>query len=134
MNYFNYWLQMLGLCLLHYLLTSDSEAMTLQKWHHSILCFSKLFLLNFSYWSKLVLYWIFSRVIALGLALLYRYYPLTFENIWGHSLMLLLQQFLFLFLFCNWKMLFFNIANSFVRKQVFTLISTPHKTNVTTTP
>ena len=32
---------MLDLCLLHYLLSSDSEAMTLHKCHHSIQYFSK---------------------------------------------------------------------------------------------
>ena len=34
------------------------------------------------------------RVILLGLALLYRYYPLTFQNILNHSLLLLMQFFL----------------------------------------
>ena len=33
---------MLDFCLLHYLLTTDSEAMTHHKYHHSIHYFSKL--------------------------------------------------------------------------------------------
>ena len=57
---------MLDFCLLHYLLSSDSEAMTLHKCHHSIHYFSKPLAKN-----KLVLYWIILRVIPLGLALLY---------------------------------------------------------------
>ena len=40
--------------------------------------------------KKLVLYCIMLRVIPLGLALLYRYYPLTLENILGLVLLLLL--------------------------------------------
>ena len=42
-NYCNYWLHMLDFCLLHYLSSSDSEAMTFKKR------------------NKLVLYWIILK-------------------------------------------------------------------------
>ena len=49
---------MLDFCLLHYLLTAESEAMTHQKCHHSIHYFSELLTKKI----KLVLYWIILRV------------------------------------------------------------------------
>ena len=53
---------MLDFCLLHYLLSSDSEAMTLHKCHHTIHYFSKLLAKN-----KLVISWIIFKVIPLWL-------------------------------------------------------------------
>ena len=61
-----------------------------------------LFYKTFNKNTKLVLYWIILRVIPIGLALLYRYYSLALENIWG--------------------VFFFNIVNSFIRKKVYLLI------------
>ena len=61
------------------------------------------------------------RVILLGLSLLYRFYPLTLENILAHFLLLLLYLFLLLFLFCYWKIHFLSIVNSFVRKFTYLL-------------
>ena len=48
---------MLDFCLLHYLLSSDSEAMTLYKCHYSI----HYFLETFNKKTKLVLYWIILK-------------------------------------------------------------------------
>ena len=52
MNYCKNSLHMLDFCLLHYLLSSDSEAMTLCKCHYSI----HYFLETFNKKTKLVLY------------------------------------------------------------------------------
>ena len=62
-------LHLLDFCLLHYLLSSDSKAMAkVSKLHASFFKTKK---------NKLVFYIIF--VIPLGLALLYRYSPLTWR-------------------------------------------------------
>ena len=58
---------MLDFCLLHYLLSSDSEAMTL----HKVSSLNTLFFKILTKRSKLVLYWIMLTVIPQGLALLY---------------------------------------------------------------
>ena len=73
-NYFKYLLHMLDFCLLHYFLSSDVEAMTDTL---KVSSFHTLFYKTFNKKIKLVLYSIIFRVIPLGLALLYRYYPLT---------------------------------------------------------
>ena len=64
-------------CLLHYLLSFDSDAMTLHKCHHAIHYFLKLLTKKK---TKLVLNGFILRVIPLGLAMLCRYYPLTLED------------------------------------------------------
>ena len=65
--------QLLHFCLLHYLLSSDTKAMLkVSKLHTSFFKTKK---------NKLVFYIIFVKgnIIPLGLALLYRYYPLTWR-------------------------------------------------------
>ena len=75
-NYFNYYVQLPDFCLLHYFLQSDSKADTL---YNAITPYS--IFKTFNKKTKLVIYSIILRAIPLGLALLYKYYPLTMENI-----------------------------------------------------
>ena len=75
-NYFNYYVQLPDFCLLHYFLSSDSKADTL---YNAITPYS--IFKTFNKKTKLVIYSIILRAIPLGLALLYKYYPLTMENI-----------------------------------------------------
>ena len=84
---------MLNSCLLHYLLLSDSAAME----HHKVSSLDTSFFKNFTkktkfteFTKKTKLCLIILRVKPLGLALLYRYYSLTLENILVHSFLLLL--------------------------------------------
>ena len=67
---------MLDFCLLHYFL-SYLTAMTFRIVLSLLASLSNIFNKK----TKLALYCIMLRVIPLGLALLYRYYPLTLENI-----------------------------------------------------
>ena len=111
---------MLDFCLLHYLLSSDSKVND----NSYVSSLHKLFFKTLNTKTKLVLYLIILKVIPLGLALVYRCYPLAMETIWAQFLMLFLWLSLFLFLFCNWNF-FFNIVNSFVRKKVYLLTYLP---------
>ena len=90
----------------------------LKRCHHLIYHFFFFFKL-LTKEAKLVLYWIILRVTPLGLALLYRYYPLTLENTLAHFWLLLLQLFLFLCLFLLLKIVFFFMdVNSYVWNKV----------------
>ena len=92
-------------------MSSDSEEITLHKCHHYIHFFSKLLARK----TKLVLYWI----IPLDMTLLYRYYHPTLENIWAHSLMLLLfvVAFYFYFYFVIEKSIFFKLQIIFSERK-----------------
>ena len=81
---------MLDFCLLHYFV---ANVMVLLKCHHS------LHHCQFFLKKELVLYSIMLRVIPLGLTLLYKYCPLTLENILSLVLLMLLLFLLFLIFF-----------------------------------
>ena len=62
------------------------------------------------------------RVILLGLALLYIYYPLIWRILWLAFYYCCCSCFLFLFLYCYGKTLFFIHWNFFCQKYKFTLL------------
>ena len=99
---------MLDICLWHYLLSSDSDAM-MSSLH-------TLFLKTFNQKNKLALYWIILKCNTS-----------RFGSDIGEYLSSLFNPVvvMFSFLFYNWKMFFFLIiVNSFVRKKVYLLLFT----------
>ena len=64
------------------------------------------------------------RVIPLRLALLYRYYPLTWKILWLTFYYCYCSCFLFLFLYCYGKMHFFIHCNFFCQKYKFIYLLT----------
>ena len=107
---------MLDFCLLHYLLSSDSEAMTLYKCHYSI----HYFLETFNKKTKLVLYWIilkgntsrFGSAIQVLPSDIGEYLSSFFNPV------AVVLNFIFILQFKN---VFFSIVNSFVRKKAYLL-------------
>ena len=103
-------------CLLHYLLSSDSEAMTLYKCHYSI----HYFLETFNKKTKLVLYWIIlnGNTSRFGSAM-----QLLPSDI-GEYLSSFFNPFVVVLIFIfnlQLKNVFFSTVNSFVRKKVYLL-------------
>ena len=106
---------MLDFCLLHYLMSSDSETMTLYKCHYSI----HYFLENFNKKTKLVLYWIILKdnTSRLGSAI-----QLSLADI-GEYLSCSFFSFDFYFYFTNWKM-FFVALQILLSERQFTYLLT----------
>ena len=103
-------------CLLHYLLSSDSETMTLYRCHYSI----HYFLETFNKKTKLVLYWIIlnGNTSRFGSAM-----QLLPSDI-GEYLSSFFNPFVVVFIFIfnlQLKNVFFSTVNSFVRKKVYLL-------------
>ena len=103
-------------CLLHYLLSSDSETMTLYRCHYSI----HYFLETFNKKTKLVLYWIIlnGNTSRFGSAM-----QLLPSDI-GEYLSSFFNPFVVVLIFIfnlQLKNVFFSTVNSFVRKKVYLL-------------
>ena len=100
-------------CLLHYLLSSDSEAMTLYKCHYSI----HYFLETFNKKTKLVLYWIILKGTSrFGSAI-----QVVPSDIGEYSSSFLNPVVVVLIFILQLKNVFFSIVNSFVKKKVYLL-------------
>ena len=108
---------MLDFCLLHYLLSSHSEAITLHKVYHSIHHFSKL--LTKKKQTKLVLYWIKGNTSRFGSAI--QVLPSDIGEYFSSFFIPVVVVFISIFI-CNWKRYFFNIVNPCVRKKVYLLL------------
>ena len=105
---------MLDFCLLHYLLSSDSEAMTLYKCHYSI----HYFLETFNKKTKLVLYWIILKANTSRFGSAIQVVP---SDIGEYSSSFLNPVVVVLIFILQLKNVFFSIVNSFVRKKVYLL-------------
>ena len=114
---------MLDFCLLHYLLSSHSKAMTLHKVYLSIHHFTKLLTKKKKKKkkkkkTKLVLYWIKGNNSRFGSAIhvlpsdIGKYFSSFFIPV-----VVVISIFI-----CNWKRYFFNIVNPCVRKKVYLLL------------
>ena len=106
---------MLDFCLLHYLLSSDSEAMTLYKCHYSI----HYFLETFNKKTKLVLYWIILKGNTSSFGSAIQVLPSDIgEYLSSFFNPVVVVVFIFIL---QLKNVFFSIVNSFVRKKVYLL-------------
>ena len=105
---------MLDFCLLHYLLSSDSEVMTLYKCHYSI----HYFLETFNKKTKLVFYWIILKGNTSSFGSAIQVLPSDI----GEYLSSFFNPIVVVFIFIlQLKYVFFSIANSFVGKKVYLL-------------
>ena len=109
---------MLDFCLLHYLLSSDSEAMTLYKCHYSI----HYSLKTFNKKTKLVLYWIILKGNTSRFGSAIQVLPSDIGEylspLFNHVVVVV-----FIFLFYNWKMIFLAFQ-IFLSERKFTYLLT----------